>query len=63
MDEEIIAYQEYLLSFGAVNKPYMPKFDLRAYTDNEYLMVINSVMEDYSEVDDFQLTIDYLKGD
>lgn len=63
MDEEIKAYQEYLLSFGEVIRPLMPKFDLLAYTDNEYLIAINSVMEDYLRVDDFQLMIDYLKGE
>ena len=63
MDEEIKAYQEYLLSFVEIKKPIMPKFDLLAYTDNEYLNAIKLVLEDYFRVDDFELTIDYLKGE
>lgn len=63
MDEEIIEYQKYLLNFGEVNKPKMPKFDLLAYTDNEYLSSIFDIIKDYEYIDDECLTLQYLKGD
>ena len=63
MDEEIDEYIKYLLNFGMVEKPLMPKFDLLAYTDSEYLSVIENVMIDYNFVDDEYVTIRYLKGD
>ena len=63
MDEEIKEYQNYLFNFGMIEKPLMPKFDLLAYTDNEYLYAINSIMEEFKCIDDFQLTINYLRGE
>ena len=63
MDEEIMAYQEYLLNFGVVKKPQMPKFDVSAYTENEYLSLIFDLMKDFDLVDDEYLTIKHLKGD
>lgn len=61
--EEVEAYIEFLLSFGEVNKPKMPKFDLTAYTDNEYISAIKEVQTLFDGIDDFQLTIKHLKGD
>ena len=63
MDEEINEYIKYLFNFGEVIKPLMPKFNLMAYTDNEYLSAIENVMQDYDFVDDESVTIRYLKGD
>lgn len=63
MIEEIIAYQNYLLSFGVVEKPPMPKFDVLAYTDNEYLSAIEQLMSDYDFIDDEHVTIKHLKGE
>ena len=63
MDEEINEYIKYLFNFGEVEKPLMPKFNLMAYTDNEYLSAIEDVMQDYDFVDDESVTIRYLKGD
>ena len=63
MNEEILAYQKYLLSFGVVEKPSMPNFNLVAYTDNEYLSTVRNLMADYDLIDDECLTIRYLKGD
>ena len=60
MFEEIIAYEKYLLKFGVVDKPYMPNFDVFAYTDNEYLFAISDVMDCYERIDDEGVTIDYL---
>ena len=62
MDEEIREYEKYLASFGLIEKPQMPKFDISAYTDNEYLSVVYNLLKDYDNVDDEYLTIDYLKG-
>lgn len=63
MLEEISAYIAYLRKFGKIKKPKMPIFDFNAYTDNEYLNAISVTMKDYENVDDFLVTINYLKGD
>ena len=63
MRQEIEAYQKYLLNFGVVEKPKMPKFDESAYTDNEYLSLILSLMKDFDVLDSEYLTIEHLKGD
>ena len=63
MNEEIMAYEEYLLNFGVVKKPQMPKFDFRAYTDNEYTSIIFELLNDFDLIDDEYLTIAHLKGD
>ena len=63
MREEINEYERYLLSFGIVHKPPMPKFDLSAYTDNEYISAIFEVENAFQFVDDESLTIMHLKGD
>ena len=63
MNEEIIAYEKYLLSFDVVKKPPMPKFDLTTYTDSEYLSTIEDLNRAYDYIDDEHLTIQYLKGE
>ena len=63
MSKEIEDYEKYLLNFGVVNKPIMPKFDLWAYTDNEYISAIFDLNEAFVFVDDEYLTIKHLKGD
>ena len=63
MNEEIEEYEKYLLSFGMVEKPPMPKFNESAYTDNEYLSIIFDLMKDFDLLDDEYLTIQHLKGD
>lgn len=63
MDEEIREYEKYLASFGVVEKPKMPKFNVSAYTDNEYLSVVYGLLNDYDKLDEEYLTINYLKGD
>ena len=63
MHEEINGYEKYLLSFCVVEKPIMPKFDLSAYTDNEYLSAVHCLMCDYGGIDDEYLTIQHLKGE
>lgn len=63
MDKEIREYEKYLLNFGVVNKPQMPKFDLTAYTDNEYLSEIFEWQKLMDCFDDEYLTIMHLKGE
>lgn len=63
MSEEIIAYENYLLNFGEVRRPAMPKFNELAYTDSEYLSAIFSSLTDFEFVDDEYLTIQHLKGE
>lgn len=62
MKDEIGAYVEYLLNFRTVNKPPLPKFDVSAYTDNEYQSLVLELMNNYALIDDEYLTINYLKG-
>ena len=63
MNDEILEYAEYLMNFGAVNKPKMPKFNYQAYTENEYLSAIWDIMQDFDQIDDMYLTLKHLKGD
>lgn len=63
MLEENLAYIEYLERFAEITKPEMPTFNHSAYTDNEYISAINSVMEDYENIFDFDITLKYLKED
>ena len=63
MNKEIDEYIKYLSSFSMVKKPPMPKFDTFAYTDNEYLSEINSIMKDFDNIDEEYLTVKYLKGE
>ena len=63
MDEEIREYVQLLYNVKEVEKPLMPKFDLSAYTDNEYLSAISSIQNDFDLIDDFAVTIKFLKGD
>jgi len=63
MWEETLAYFDYLFSFNEVQKPKMPKFNVDAYNDNEYIYAIHELQNDYEFIDDFQLTLNYLKGE
>lgn len=63
MNEEIMAYEEYLLNFGIVKKPVMPKFDVLTYTDSEYLSLLHELNSDFDVVDDEYLTVQHLKGE
>ena len=62
MEQEILAYMEYLSTFTELTRPEMPNFNLSAYSDSEYTNAINSVMKDYENVDDIDVTIERLKG-
>lgn len=63
MNEEIMAYVDFLLNFNQVQKPSMPKFNISAYTENEYLLAIYDLQKDYENVNDEHLTIRHLKGE
>ena len=63
MLQETFAYLEYLRSFKQVKKPKMPICDVSAYTDNEYINSINEIMHYFENIEDFQITLDYLKGE
>ena len=62
MDKEIEGYAKYLLNFGVVRKPQMPKFDVNAYTESEYLSVVFE-LEKLFNFDEEYLIIRYLKGE
>ena len=63
MNEEIEDYVRYLLSFSVIEKPIMPKFDVLAYTDNEYLSVVFGILKEFDFLDSEPLTINHLKGE
>ena len=63
MLEETFAYLEYLETFKQVQKPKMPICDVGAYTDIEYVNSINAVMHEFENIEDFQITLNYLKGE
>ena len=63
MYEEIREYEKYLLNFGVVKRPIMPKFDELAYTDNEYISALFESLSAFDYVDDEYLTIMHIKGD
>ena len=63
MEQEILAYIEYLADFWEVKKPQMPNFDLSAYTDNEYKKAIEEVNQDYENINDFDVYLRFLKGE
>ena len=62
MNDEVLAYIEFLSHFKGIDKPTMPNFDVSAYTENEYLNAIENVVDDYSMIADFDITINHLKG-
>ena len=63
MSEEINEYLRYLLDFRMVEKPQMPKFNHLAYTDNEYVLAIEEIMQDFNLPEDESLSVKHLKGD
>lgn len=63
MIEFVNAYIEFLQNFAEVERPLMPKFDVSAYTESEYVTAINDVMREYEYIDDLGVTEHFLKGD
>ena len=62
MLEENEAYLQFLSEFGEVKKPIMPNFNTSAYTDNEYLSAILDIQNSFEMLDEFVLTLEFLKG-
>lgn len=56
-------YIEQLMVERVVEKPVMPDFDVSAYTDNEYLSEISKLNLCFDKIDDFYLTLKFLKGE
>ncbi len=63
MDEQVNAYIEYIGNMRQLTKPNMPKFDLSAYTENEYVKEIRSLEKEFENTDSVDLTIAFLKGE
>ena len=63
MFELISAYIEYLSSLKQIVRPQMPKIEPEAYTDSEYEIAMRQLENDYAGVDDFDITIKFLKGE
>ena len=63
MNGLVEAYIEFLHSFTGLERPIMPKFDVSAYTESEYLNAINEINSNYEFVDDLSITEHFLKGD
>lgn len=63
MKEQANAYINYIKNMHGVTKPAMPKFDVIAYTENEYVRAIDAIDKDFLFTDSMDLTIDYLKGE
>ena len=63
MNDEANEYVVYLSRFKGIRKPPLPKTDLVAYTDSEYIGAIKDVLRDFQNVDDEYITIKHLKGE
>ena len=63
MNEFVDAYIEFLQNFTELERPIMPKFDVSAYTESEYVTAISNTMREYENIDDLGVTEHFLKGD
>ena len=63
MNEFVDAYIEFLQNFTELELPVMPKFNLSAYTESEYLYAVEETIKDYEFIDDLSITEHFLKGD
>lgn len=61
MDELVYEYIKYLTKLDTISKPTMPIINPLAYSDNEYLLAIGEVMNDYSNIDDLSISLEFLK--
>ena len=57
------AYIEFLQNSQGIDRPLMPKFNISAYTESEYVDAVNELLRDYELVDDLSITEHFLKGD
>lgn len=53
-------YVDYLLTLHEIKKPIMPNFDLDAYTDNNYIKVLDELTVDFDSTDDLNVTLRFL---
>lgn len=63
MNEEIREYIKFLLNSQEIERPAMPKFDVSAYADYNYVSTISSILNDFDLIDDFAVTIEFLQGE
>ena len=63
MIDLVEAYIEFLQNFTELERPLMPKFNVSAYTESEYVSAVEYVMRDYERIDDLGITEHFLKGD
>ena len=63
MIDLVEAYIEFLQNFTELERPLMPKFNVSAYTESEYVSAIEDVMRDYDRIDDLGVSEHFLKGD
>ena len=63
MYDLVNAYVDFLLGMKDFEKPEMPKFNESAYTESEYVSLMEYIENDYKYIDDFRVTIDFLKGE
>ncbi len=55
-------YILYIANMKEVVKPTMPNFDISAYTDSEYTSVVRELISDFENIDDLELTLQYLRS-
>ena len=63
MNEFVEAYIEFLQNFSELDRPIMPKFNVYAYTESEYINAVEDTMRDYEFIDDLSITEHFLKGE
>ena len=63
MNDYVEAYIIFLLNSRELVRPVMPKFNISAYTENEYVTAINEIVKDYEFVDDMEVLEHFLKGE
>ena len=63
MIDLVEAYIEFLQNFQELERPLMPKFNVSAYTESEYVGAVEDVMREYEFIDDLSVTEHFLKGD
>ena len=63
MNDYVEAYIVFLLNSRELVRPVMPKFNVSAYTENEYVTAINEIVKDYEFVDDMEVLEHFLKGE
>ena len=63
MIDLVEAYIEFLQNFTELERPLIPKFDVTAYTESEYVSAVEDILKDCEYIDDLSITEHFLKGD